>query len=99
MCDNRGKIYGYFRDNSNANELVVIVEYKGDKKNHTLTNGYVINDGSVLSRSHKEYIVEIGEYEINETVKIYYNDIEISNIKLNVGYEDFKKYNKITFKN
>lgn len=36
---------------------------------------------------------------MGETVMVFYNGILVSEIKLNMEYEKFSKFNKITFKN
>lgn len=97
ITDGQGKLYGYFTVDHNIKNLTVDIEYMGVKKNEHIPSGYSIGGG--FGSLYNVFIIEIGEYRVGETVKIYYNDTLISTHKLDMEYDVFKKYNKITFKN
>jgi hypothetical protein len=98
VCDDKKTLYGNFRTDYGIKSLTVLIDYGGIKKECVIKSGYYIFFVDSPSEKHNEFIAEIGEYKIGETVKIYYEGIEIFNTKLNVEYDKFKDFNKITFK-
>ena len=73
------------------NEFIVIVDYNGDKKEYVVNQKYQISD-------FKIFLLEIGDYKMGEIVIIHYKNKEISRIKLDMEWEKYREYNKITFK-
>jgi hypothetical protein len=91
LCDEKGKLFYSFSMPNDANEFTVIIDYNGDKKEYVVNQSHQISD-------FKIFLLEIGDYKMGETSTVYYKDKEISRIELNMEWEKYREYNKITFK-
>ena len=91
LCDEKGKLFYSFSMPDDINEFIVIVDYNGDKKEYVVNQKYQISD-------FKIFLLEIGDYKMGKTAIIHYKNKEISRIKLDMEWEKYREYNKITFK-
>lgn len=77
-------ISGFHEKKSNSDYLLEII-YNDVKKFLLLKKGEMITD-------------LLGKYILNESVKVYYQGVEIYNEKLNKSYKDFFNLNSIVYK-
>jgi len=101
VCDEYGILYYIFHIYDDIENFKIVVDYCGEKKEYKITEWYpfkTVTRAGVFDE-YKAYVLKIGEYKANETIKVYYEDNEVSSTELNKTMEEYRKLCNINFKN